>query len=359
MKKIVLSLILLTCLQIVAQEKTKSTLTDKLGNEYINASISEKLALNKQYASEVLPILTAYQTDVDDKFVGVKNFGKQISALNLNSDINTYELTSRNSNYWRATMEMSLGNQLIPTTKIFLLVSQGEIDLALKYIEILRLFSDPKTVANQYLKELDERIYLFNKDLNVVIQKGIVEHDAENYEAAISIYEDVLNQYPNSAWAKYELFYSKNALKLKNKEIDTQTREDWDLIQSDIYKSNPLYTMNVRASNGKEAYLLFKRTEINSLFQNKDNRIADFIQYANIAMDLEVYDFAAQLFWLMTSTKNEEKNLVYKYLYCLEKLGITDLKENFKGDFKKEFKKIENEKEKEMKNSIIYKAFQK
>lgn len=357
MKKIVLSLILFTSLPVLAQEEVDITAINKITEEYVQASLGEKLALNKIYAASVLPILTSYQTNVDEKFLGAKNFGNQISALDVTTDIDCTTLTSNNSNYWRATMEMNFGNQLIPTTKVFLLVSQGEIDLALKYVEILRVFSDPKTIPNQFLKTLNERIYLFNKDLNDAIQKGIIAHDAGNYETAIGIYENILKEYPNSAWAKYELYYSNNALQLKNKTIDPKDRSDWDVIKSDIYKSNPLYTMNVRASNGKEAYLLFRRAAISSLFKNKENRIADFIQYATIAMDLEVYDFAAQLFWLATGTKNEEKNLIYKYLYCLEKLGVTDLKENFKGDFKKEFKKIEAEKEKEMKNSIIYKAF--
>jgi hypothetical protein len=78
MKKIVLSLIVLISMQLAAQEKLGSTVNDKIGSNYLNASISEKLVLNKKYDAEVLPILTSYETSVDDKFLGVKNFGNQL-----------------------------------------------------------------------------------------------------------------------------------------------------------------------------------------------------------------------------------------------------------------------------------------
>jgi hypothetical protein len=45
----------------------------------------------------------------------------------------------------------------------------------------------------------------------------------------------------------------------------------------------------------------------------------------------------------------------HKFLYCLEKLRVTNLKENFKGMFVKEFKKIEKTKEKNMTDSKAFK----
>ena len=54
--------------------------------------------------------------------------------------------------------------------------------------------------------------------------------------------------------------------------------------------------MDIRASNGQEAYLLFRRQEINNLFEKKENLLKDVFEYADIASDLGVHDFAAQLF---------------------------------------------------------------
>ena len=55
----------------------------------------------------------------------------------------------------------------------------------------------------------------------------------------------------------------------------------------------------------------------------------------------------------------ENKDALTKYLYCIEKLGVTDLKENFKGNYIALFKELEKEKEKEMKDSPLYQSFKK
>lgn len=326
--------------------------------EYQNANLKQKYELTKNYAiKEVLPVLSAYQIIVEDKFAGVKNFGNLVTKTDFtkNQDITT--LTSKNSDFWRAGMEMELGNQLIPITKIFTLVSQGEFDHALKYIEIVRIFSNPKTYANDYLITLIEKLQTFNKELNAEIQKGIEEHDKGEFEKAIAVYSEILKSYPNSAWVNYELFYSQNALDVKTGKTDLKNRESWDKSKTTIYKHNPLYNMDVRANNGKEGYLLFRRNSINDLFKNKEEKLNDIYKYADIAMDLGVYDFAAQLFWYSFSYDKNAVDSLYKFLYCLEKLDVKNLKENFKGNFKKEFEKIEKEKEIEMTSSKIYKSF--
>lgn len=334
--------------------------TEKKAQEYQNANLKQKYELNKKYAvQEVLPVLAAYQTIVEDKFVGVKNFGALITKTDFNISQDITILTSGNSDFWRAGMEMELGNQLVPITKIFALVSQGEFDHALKYIEIVRMFSSPKTYANDYLIALTERLKLFNEELNTEIQKGIEEHDKGEFEKAIGVYSEILKSYPNSAWTNYELFYSQNALDVKTGKVDLNNRESWDKSKITIYKHNPLYNMDVRANSGKEGYLLFRRHSINDLFKSKEEKLNDVYKYADIAMDLGVYDFAAQLFWYSFSYDKNTVDSLPKFLYCLEKLNVKTLKENFKGNFKKEFEKIDEEKEKEMTSSEIYKSFKK
>lgn len=327
---------------------------DKIRQEYEKADLKTKTALNKAFAIEVLQILSAYETKVDDKFAGVKNFGKLVEKTNFNNPQDISKLTSNNSDYWRATMEMSQGNHLIPITKAFMLTSQGEFDYAFKYLELLKIFSDKDSSVNSYLVDLYNRIYILNESLNLEIQKGIAEHDKENYEKAIAIYTEILNNYPNSAWAKYELYYSQNTLNLETKKTDLDNRKLWDKSKTNVYKSNPLYPMDIRASSGKEYYLLSRRMSISNLFKDEKKFLDDVVEYANIASDLEVYDFAAQFYWI---TLPHDKNVLSKYLYCLEKLGAPKMKENFKGDFKKEFRKLETEKEKRITESEEYKTF--
>lgn len=325
--------------------------------EYENANLATKLTLNKAYAiNEVLPVLSAYQVIVDNQFEGVKSFGNLIQKTNFTEVQNIENLTSKNKNYWRANMEMEPTNQLIPITKIFALVSQGELDYAKKYMEIIRMFADPKAISSEYLEELNYRLNLFNRQLEKEIQKGIVEHDKGNYENALKIYSEILKQYPNSSWTLYEQYFSDNAKNVKENKLTLEDRKDWDLAKIEIYKHNPLYHMDVRADNGREAYLLFRRQEINTLFNKKENKMNDIYTYAEIATDLGVYDFAAQLFWISaTFDKNNSEKGLYNYLYCLDKLGETELKNNFKGNYDKIFGKIEADRENAMKKSSFYK----
>ena len=104
--------------------------------DYNKADLKKKYELNKKWAAEeVLPILSAYQTIVDDKFAGVKNFGTLVAKTDFTKEQDITEMTSNNYDYWRACMEMETGNELIPVTKIFMLVSQGQIDYAVKLLE--------------------------------------------------------------------------------------------------------------------------------------------------------------------------------------------------------------------------------
>ncbi|MFN5983207.1 MAG: hypothetical protein ACK476_05575 [Fluviicola sp.] len=326
--------------------------------DYENADFETKVRLNKEFAiNEALPVLSAFLVIVDDKFVGVKSYGNLIQTTNFEAPQSCESLTSQNKNYWRAIMEMNIGNQVIPISKIFTLVSQGEFDHAKRYIEIIQLYSDPKSISNDYLKEMNYRLNLFEEELNTQIQKGITEHDKGNYDKAIEIYSSILSQYPNSSWTLYEKYYSENAKNIQDKKITPEDRKDWDIAKVEIYKHNPLYNIDVRASNGKEAYLFYRRQEINTLFKRKEDRLTDIYKYAEIAADLGQYDFAAQLFWICTTfDKENSKNALNHYLYCLDKLGETEVKSNFKGNFPKIFKKIDQERESAMKKNTLYKA---
>jgi len=153
--------------------------------KFENADLKDKLKIIKNYSIyEVLPVLSAYETIVDDKFEGVKYFGKLLERTNFNEKHDIDSLTTFNLDYWRANLEMAAGNQLIPISKIFMLASQGEIDLAKKYIEVISMFSDAKNISNYYLEDLNLKINLFNEILNKEIEKGIIEHDKGEYQKA-------------------------------------------------------------------------------------------------------------------------------------------------------------------------------
>jgi hypothetical protein len=328
----------------------------KRNEEYVNASLKAKYELNKLFAQDVLSIFGAFELNAEAQFEGVVNLGELIVKTDFKKDQSVVKFTDENENYWRAMMEMSIGNQLIPATKVFMLASQGEFDYAMKYLEILRFYSDPKSLAAKYLNQLTERITLFEEELTQELKKGIAFHDVGKYKEALAVYNNVLDQYPHSAWTKYEIYFTENERALKNKEIELEDASIWLKAKVGVYEKNPLYSVDVRASNKKEGYLMFRRISISELFRDKEKRKDDLFLYADIAMDLEVYDFAATLYWL-SLTFDKRDAALDKMLYCLEKLNIIRLKNNFKGDFEKVFKEIEEKQKEEMMESATYKMF--
>lgn len=330
-------------------------------SEFKTADLATKAKLLKNFALfEGLPVLSAYEVIVEDKFPGVKNFGKLVSTTDFLKEVDVFALTDKNNDYWRANLEMEASNQLIPLTKAYMLVSQGEFDYAMRYLEIINMYSNPKTTSHDYLKELSWRMELFYAELTKQVSSGVVLHDQQKYAEAIEIYQKVLQAHPKSAWALYENYFSMNQQQVDLKEITTGDYKNWYNIKGEIYAHNPVYDVEVHASNGEEAYAMFRRQEIQQLFHDSKEIVNDLYTYGEIALDLNAPAIAAQLFWISASVnKVKQQESIHYFLYCLDKLGNTEIKTNFKGDFDKIFKKLDAERAKQMKSSQSYKMMAK
>lgn len=323
-------------------------------------TVQKQEHIKKWLQNEIIPILAYHGTKVDKKFAGVLSMGKMLDKVDY-ENLNVEELTDKNPKYWRALMEMEQGNQIIPFAKACLYIANGEFDKAGRLLSVISYFSEKETLASILQNAIYEKLTLFDKELHSSINEGIELHDEGKYKQAVQHYQKLLTDFPNSAWLQYEYFFSNTEDKLGNrntKEFD----KAWNEAKKVIYSCDPMYHMSIKASSGKEGYLLFRRQEINNLFKSKDTFASDFIKYADIALDLESYAFAAELYWLIFSHFPEKlydgRNILAHYLYCLDKLGDTETIKNFEGNFKKEFKDIEKKREDIMKKSTIYNSFE-
>ncbi len=334
---------------------------EKRLRDYQLASIKDKVRLNREMAiNEGILVLMAFQFKTDEKFKGVRKFAKTLKAMNFNEYQYVELQTARNTDYWRACLEMAPGNQLIPASMIYLYVSQNEFDIAKHYMNIVHPFSDEKTVVHRYIEEMKWRLEVFYKELNAEIQKGIKLHDEGKYAAAIAQYDQILAAYPNSAWAIYEKYFSQNSLNIQKNLTKAGDFTLWNQTKELVFKHDPLFATDVLAKNGKEAYQLFIRKQIQTLFTDKDQMESDLNRYGLMTLDLDYYAFSAQLFCLkvvLDQGKDTQQKDINYFLYNLEKLVVQDIKQNFKGDFEKIFADIQLERENTMKESAIYKAF--
>lgn len=326
---------------------------------FIQLDLKGKTQAIKDWAiNEAFPLLAYYETNVDPQFEGVQNCGKMLDQKKYASTT-TRQLTDENMDYWRANMEMSGGNQLLPLTKLCIHLYNGELDKAKNMLFIIQYFSDKETLGYILEEKIEAMLSLYTQELTSEINKGIALHDAKKYDKAVTHYQALLKQAPNSAWLNYELFFSQAG---DLSDMDNR-KELWNKAKNKIYDCDPMYHMNVQANSGKEGYLMFRRQEVQNLFQTQDKFDADLINYADIALELENYSYAAQLYWLVlgyvAEEKHDDRNMIAHFLYCIDKLGDTYLKDNFKIDTKKAFKKIEQERKEAMESSMMYKAFSK
>lgn len=327
-----------------------------------NADMAGKIVLIKKWTREfAIPVLAAFENKVEEKFEGVRAMGKLLSVTDFSKPQNVASLTDHNSNYWRAMAEMAPGNLIIPVSKIAMHVANGEFDHAQNYMEMVTLFSDDKSYAKELNQEFTWRLNMFTNELNGKIEKGLNKHDMLDYDGAIQIYEEVLKIYPQSSWAQYELYYSQSAKRIEKDSSALNDFSQWETARINIFASNPMYPMEIHATNGKEGYLMFRRQSISSLFKEENELIPDLVRYTDIAFDLGNYAMAAHMYWFIFSSfpkeKYDSRNLLEYFLYCLDKLGDKQMAGNFKGDHSEEFKKIEHLQKEAMESNSVYQSF--
>jgi tetratricopeptide (TPR) repeat protein len=315
------------------------------------ASTREKLALMRQWArTEALPILAAAASGADARFQGVRDLGKAIGKLDPKGPVDVAALTDRDPNYWRAMLEMAPGNPLVPTVRVALHVANGEIDQARRYVNAISFFDARNSAPSRLLGEVRAMMGFFYKDVEARIGQGIVLNDKGQFAEALAVYDGVLKDYPGSAWATYERFQTQMTRATKERKPLDQVLAGWPKARDAILGCDPLYEMLANAQGAEETYRLVLRLEINSLFKDRDKAGKDLVRHADIARDLEVYGFAAMLYWdILTAVKPEEygrRELLEDFLYCLEPLGAKTIKENFRGDHAAAFARIKAERQK-------------
>lgn len=316
----------------------------------------KKRAFEHWIRTEVLPIVAAFETSADPQFEGVVSVGKMLDDPLLESK-SVAELTDNNPLYWRAVMEMQKGNQLIPFTKMCLHFLRGEYAHGEHLLFSLSFFSKKTSLFSVY--ETDFKTYFrgIQSEISTIINQGIALHDDGKYNEALTYYRKLLPDFEKNAWLNYEIYFSEAA-----KELDfAQKTALWDSAKTTIYQNDPLYPIQVAATNGKEGYLMFRRQEIGMLFKTEAYLKEDFVKYADIALELGDYAFAAQLYWLISLHLPQEvygeRNLLAHFAYCMQKLECPEILSFFTPEVIAAIPSVEQERDAEMRASEMFRSF--
>lgn len=326
-----------------------------------SATTAERYTLMRRWArTEALPILAAIGARSDARFEGVRRLGKAIDKLDPAQPIDVAAITERNSDYWRAMMEMRPGIPFVPAVHMALLVAEGEMDRARKIAELSGFFDAKKSGPSYVLGVLRTMSGLFFKDLEARVAQGVALHDQGKLNEAIAVYDEVLKIHPKCAWAIYEKFHTRRTMALNRGNSLEQIHADWPRVRKQILECDPLYPTLAMADGRDEVYEFGRRFEIGRLFKKLEEGRRDLVRYADIALDLKVFGIAGMLYWnsilLVPPDDYEHRPLLEYFLYCLEQLGVRDIKDAFRGDHEAAFARIEAERRERKERSP---AFQK
>ncbi len=325
------------------------------------ARLVQKQALLRRWARRgALPILGKILSGVDAKFRGVRRVGAMLTGLKHQGRYDVERLTIRSPAFWRASLEMVKGDMIIPTVRILLYVANGQLDRARQQLNLVRHYAKNATVADYLLKQLTNRLKVFFTEVRRRVRAGVALHDRNQFNRAIRVYQRLLAEYPHSAWARYEKYFSRHSRDMARAGSKAGLFHDWQTAKKAIYAEDPLYSTYVKASTGEEAYEALIRLETRELFKKKGRFFHDYVRLADIALDLGVYGEAAQMYLLLAlyikKSVYANRPLFAHFLYCLEKLGVTELKTVFQGNHAAAFAKIAAERRRLMESSPAYKA---
>jgi hypothetical protein len=146
---------------------------------FAKAPLADKARQLRAWAqTEAVPVLARLASSVDEKFAGVRQTGAAVIAVDLGATIDVQALTFRAPAFWRGTMEMAPGNQLIGALPALLFAANGQFDRANSILTALVALSDRSALGTALLVQLKARIDLLDAAIRTEIERGSATADA-------------------------------------------------------------------------------------------------------------------------------------------------------------------------------------
>jgi len=311
--------------------------------------------------TEAIPLIAEFAAHRDRPHdEAVRNFGKALRTVPREGRIDVAALTDKNRDFWRAMMAAPRGDPLLPAAQVALHVANGEIRWAKRIADVIDLFDDRQSGSNSVLADFRWMTDVFYQELAARIRKGIALSDQGHFDEAIRIQDAVLKDDPKSSWALYERFHTMKLKGLNAKIPLNPVMEGWPEVRKAILDVDPLFATMAAADSPNAAYDLLLRKETEGLFREGNPLGRSTVRYAEIVLDLGQPGFAAMLNWNISRhirpSAYGNRKLIEDVLYCLEQLGVKDLKTGFPGDHAAEFKRIDAERAKRKQESPAFRA---
>ncbi|MDQ8200858.1 hypothetical protein QEH56_22010 [Pelagicoccus enzymogenes] len=303
------------------------------------------LRLIESARSEVLrkAIKIASEKPDEDCCHAVRLYGQGLLDIDMRSSHSVESLTYQNPNFWTALLQMPPDNQLIDSILVSLYLRSGELDKARRITTSLSPFTFGEGLTENFgthsmqmlTSELDEFYELQAQR----IQSGIQEHDQGNKEAAIRIYKTVTDVFPKSVWANWEIALSSPTF------LEDSLSDKSRSLSQKIQSLDPLFMIGGNYSGSREITQMLLRMELRDLGSKNLSLEERYYKYADNALLLEQHGLAAYLYWKATPILKhptlDKKELLGRFLYCMEKLGHQAVVSIFSDDLSDEIDKTQ------------------
>ena len=329
---------------------------EKVRSQFDAADLSTKIQLFQHWVQQdVIPVLAFYQDSVRCPHHAVQAIGSLLKNKSY-QHISSNDLTIYNDEYWTASAQIDPGDGLIILSKICMHVAKGEFDLAKRYLDIAQAFPEQNSMALSFYKQFNFRMQWLYDDIKAAVRVGKLMQIEGDFAGAAQYYQQLLDVLPQAAVVNFEYHYVQSLI--MSNDAPEAIIQLWKDCKTQVYACDPLYNMNAPARNSTEMYLMAKRHKVNLLFIKQTDVQKNILEYADIALDLKVYGFAAHLYWLILQNKPDDfkdRDILAHYLYCLEKLGDLAFMDRYQQSYSKvKSRKIEKERKKVMESSDVY-----
>ena len=258
--------------------------------------------------------------NVDPKFEGIVHFGETLKSAKDAIEVNVDQLTVTNKDYWRAVLEMVPTDPSILFAHAHLHVTRGETAYAETYFLLGSL-----TMQTEFGAELTKYQELKTQLDNTVarnMQIGIQHYDKGEYAKALATYDNVIAQYPNSAWA----FYEKGLSYLVMEQDDPQFEKKKEEMHSECRRRDPFFWQAYQGSDQKIIQkLLVLGEKVHPFISGKQQGVESLEAFAEGCEEMELYPFAAHARWKLVQLDAEHMgNHLKKFLDLLPQCGCAE-----------------------------------
>jgi hypothetical protein len=336
--------------------------TELIRKEFDQLSNPAKIsAFNDWIQNDLFLVVLEQGRQNQNNTPGLYNLGLQLKdAFAEDQNPRVENLTFTNTYFHRSGLESKNSSPLSGLVLTGLYAHSGSFELAGRCAGMYGYFDKPDNLSDILMEQLRIRLDAVLSDLDKDMETGMAFYEREDYPGASNYFAQVLSMYPKSAGAIYEKYYSESQDMMDRNVAEKAINELWAETKTDLFLADPFYPADALPESAEEAFKLYRRQELNTLFMNVNNYNSDFREFGLIAMDIEQFGIAAELYrMLMSRNSNQnQESTVLNYIYCLQQLGQNETTKYFNEAFNERAKEVGEANSNRMLNSKIYQSFE-